>query len=103
MANASELLSGPRFTELGSNSADGTGWLIDPDLNTNGVTITTLCASAEAGGHVGRVGSDKATPGNNRLLYGQTVTGSHSLQNIKLAPGEGLYVTGGGAVTFDYL
>jgi len=96
MANASDFIGGgggPAFTELGSSEAllNGVGWIIDPVVNTVGINLISLMASASTAGNEVRVGGDKVTITNNKLLSTRSVA-DVTFQNIYLPPGEGVYV-----------
>jgi|GEM_PF-3367897 len=103
MASASELL-GSGFVAVGSQTASGNGWLVDPDLNVSGADISTFYFKENTGNGEVRVGADKVTPSNNRLLV-DGISDTVSFTGIRLTPGEGLYVASAVKcrISFDYL
>jgi len=106
MASASAIFGGAGgdFTiPADASYATGSGWLIDPALNTGGVLIYTLVGNANSLTTEGYIGSDTVTPTNNKRVWGKA-DGATSLSKIKLEAGLGLYTTfSGNNVLFKYL
>ncbi len=93
MAKASDLIGGgSAFAPMGTNRAYGQGWVIDPDLNTTGINVSTLQVKMGHYSDKFYVGGDKATI-NNNLQWNANVEAGHLLTNFHLPPGIGLYVS----------
>ena len=105
MARASELFgANDDFTiPADASHASGSGWLVDPVLNTGGVIIYTFSGFADSAVHAGFIGADKVDPTANAKIWAD-VNGGVSFSNLKLAPGIGLYVPEtGNYLLFKYL
>ncbi|WP_417456175.1 hypothetical protein [Kordiimonas sp.] len=103
MAKASDLIGGgSAFAPFGESRATGTGWVIDPDLNTTGINVSTIVCTPSHYSDIYYVGGDKANINNNLIFY----TGKAdvlAICGLHLPAGVGLYVPGGdGAMTVTY-